>query len=327
MKTEPARADSQRNCMKYKSTRVAITTCSTYDQPDLDNGIDRLLSVAGNLPNLHSCNVLVKPNLITARYGTLPCTEAAVILSVSRWMLDHGARVIIGDSPVFGTATSALRTLGVADQLLASGVRISNFSRGRKVNLASGEQTMLANEALDCDLLVNLPRVKTHAQTRLTLAIKNYFGCLQGLRKPWWHMTHGGENGDFCDRIIRLPLLFPPAINLVDGITAMHITGPIRGKPFPLGILAASFNPVAVDRALHAVLQVAPENSPLMAACRQAGFTGARLSQLSFSLLSPDQVQVSDFLLPEILNPIRFRIFRFMKNSVRRILLNSNKGK
>ena len=313
--------------MKYESTQVAITGCPSYDQPDLADAVDRVLSVAGNLPDLHSCKVLLKPNLITARFGPLPCTEASVILAVSRWLLDQGARVTIGDSPVFGTTASALHTLGVGEELLAFGVQISNFKHGRTVLLPGGGQAMLANDALDCDLLVNLPRVKAHAQTRLTLAVKNYFGCLLGLRKPWWHMVHGCENGDFCDRIIRIPLLLPPSINLVDGITGMHITGPIKGKPFPLGILAASGNPVAVDRALHSVLQVSPADSPLMAACQQAGFTGARLSQLSFPLLRPNQVQVSDFLVPEILNPIRFRIFRFMKSAVRRIVLLNSKGK
>ncbi len=312
--------------MKFESTNVAITTCPGYDEPDLADAVDRVLCAAGQLPELHSCRVLLKPNLITARYGPLPCTEAAVILAVSRWFLDHGARLSIGDSPVLGTAAGALETLGVKDKLFAAGVSISDFRQGRKVTLASGGEAMLASDALDCDLLVNLPRVKAHAQTRLTLAMKNYFGCLLGFRKPWWHMAHGGEKGGFCQRIIEIPLQLPPSINLVDGITAMHITGPIKGKPYALGILAASENPVAVDRALHEILQVPPEDNPLMAACNRAGFAGTQLSQLSFPLLKPKQVQVDDFILPETLNPIRFRVFRYIKNTIRRILLHRNAG-
>lgn len=155
------------------------------------------------------------------------------------------------------------------------------------------------------------------------LAVKNFFGCVLGLHKAWWHMRYGGQQGDFHQRLVALPLLLPPSISIADGIVAMHHTGPINGGAYPLALAAAAHNPVALDRALHALLSVAPEHSPMMQACRAAGMPGCDLSSLSFPLARPQDLQVNDFKVPEQLNPIRFRPVHFLQSSVRRLFLQS----
>uniref|UniRef100_UPI004056A863 DUF362 domain-containing protein n=1 Tax=Candidatus Electronema sp. TaxID=2698783 RepID=UPI004056A863 len=306
--------------MRLDSTAVALTRCPSYEQPLLDEGLAQVLA-AIELPGLRSTEVLLKPNLIAAKNSLLSCTEGAFILAAARWLLERGARVSIGDSPAFGTGEMVLRVMGITKELAALGVRAADFKQGRRVRLPGGGSAVLAAAALDCDLLVNLPRVKAHAQTRITLAVKNYFGCLTGLRKPWWHMLHGGPQGGFCGRLAQIPLALPPSLTLVDGVVAMHQTGPIWGEPFPLGLVAASMNPVAADAVLHRVLGLPPEQSPVMAVCRRAGLNGAELSQLSFPLLRPEELEVKGFLVPEQLNPIRFSLFRFFKSTAHRLRL------
>ncbi|RUM35739.1 MAG: DUF362 domain-containing protein [Desulfobulbus sp.] len=306
--------------MQLDSRVVALTSCAGYDSRELADCIDLVLSALGSLPNFYSCDVLLKPNLIAVRYGSLPCTEAAFIMSTARWFLDHGARVSVGDSPVFGTATTALRALGVAGKLTGMGVAIRDFSRVRKVTLPGGGKAGVAVAALDCDLLVNLPRVKAHGQTGVTLAVKNCFGCLAGLRKPWWHMVYGGRHGSFCGRLLQLLEVLPDSLTLADGIEAMHKTGPLHGESYPLKIVAGSANPVALDRALFEVLSLHPRQSPLMQECIQAGLEGSLLSDLIFPLTAPGPLQVTDFCVPEVLSPIRFDPFRFMRRLVRRVM-------
>jgi uncharacterized protein (DUF362 family) len=307
--------------MDMDSTAVALTCCASYGQPQLDEAIAQVLAAVA-LPGLRSANVLLKPNLISARHGgLLACTEGAFILAAVRWLLAQGARVSIGDSPAFGTAETVLQDIGIAAELGRLAVPVRNFSRVRRTELPGGGWAVLAEPALDCDLLVNLPRVKAHVQTRLTLAVKNCFGCVVGLRKLWWHMLHGGRNGDFVDRLVRIPLALPPMLTLLDGVVAMHRTGPLQGEPYPLALTAASVNPVAMDTALHAILGVAPEQSLVMAACRRAGMTGAALDQLSFPLAAPQEVQAAGFLVPDELHPVRFDPFRFLKSAARRLWL------
>ncbi|MEA2113753.1 MAG: DUF362 domain-containing protein, partial [Thermodesulfobacteriota bacterium] len=281
--------------MNLDSTVVALTSCQEYAQQSLADTINHVMASLDQIPNLHSCTVLLKPNLITARYGTLPCTEPAFMLAVARWFVDQGARVRIGDSPAFGTAGAALQSLGITAELTDLGVRITDFKRYRNVDLAGGGKAGVAVDAMECDLLVNLPRIKAHAQTRVTLAVKNCFGCLAGLRKPWWHMAYGGKGGSFNDRLVQLLDVLADSITLVDGIHAMHQAGPLHGEMYPLALIGASSNPVAMDRALLKVLDVDPEQSPLMQACRRAGVLGAEFSQLQFPLATPIELQVHDF--------------------------------
>ncbi|MCI5126187.1 MAG: DUF362 domain-containing protein [Candidatus Electrothrix sp. AR5] len=126
-------------------------------------------------------------------------------------------------------------------------------------------------------------------------------------------------------RLIRIPAALPSSLNIIDGIIAMHRTGPVNGVPYPLGVLAASTNAVAVDRAFHAILRVDPQDSPLMAACQRAGLDGAALTQLSFPLATPEDLQVNDFQVPGTLNPVRFNPFRFLKSSIRRVFMSNDK--
>lgn len=307
--------------MLLDSTTVALTYCRDYSPAFLEPCVDRLITATGRPEGLTGLRVMLKPNLISAKSGPLPCTEVAFLLSVARWFIDNGAKVTVGDSPAFGSATDVLTRLGVFDTLQFLGVEVSDFTSTRKFILPSGIKASVAVDALDSDLLVNLPRVKAHAQMRVTMAVKNYFGCLAGLQKPWWHMVHGGASGRFAELLVELLTVLPESLTLVDGIRAMHCTGPIEGEPYTLGVLAAGKNPVAVDTALLSVLHVSPQHSPLQQAAAHAGIAGSLLDGLSFPLSAPAELRVNDFSIPENLSPVRFNPFAFVLSSIRRKLM------
>lgn len=307
--------------MQLNSTTVALTAQSSYRQPSLDQAFDRLLSVCDHPATLRTARVLLKPNLITARNGVLACTEGRFILAAARWFLDRGARVAVGDSPAFGSARSVLAAIGVLPVLHSLGVTVTEFGRQQPTVLASGLTIPLATAALDCDLLVNLPRVKAHSQVRVTLAVKNCFGCVAGFHKPWWHMAHGGVDGRFAALLVELLAVLPPSLSLVDGIVAMHCTGPIHGRPFPLGVMAAGINPVAVDTALLSLLGIDPCQCPLWLAADRAAIRGTGVADLVLPLASPAEMRVSGFVVPDTLGPIRFNPFSFVKSSITRLLV------
>jgi len=307
--------------MLFESTTVALVSCPEYSSAVLTPAVDKVITALDELEHPPGLQVVLKPNLISAKRGPLACTEGAFIVAVARWFLDKGAKVCVGDSPAFGTATAVLDRLGVLEDLRYLGVSVSDFTSTRKLRLHSGIRAAMAEDALNCDLLVNLPRIKAHAQTRVTLAVKNCFGCLSGLQKPWWHMVHGGESGPFAGLLVELLAVLPRTLTLVDGVRAMHNTGPVRGESYPLNILAAGMNPVAVDTALLSVLNVAPHRSPLWQAAADAEIPGSRLAELSFPLATPAEVQVSDFRVPKSLKSIRFHPVSFAVSSVRRTLM------
>ncbi len=305
--------------MQLGATTVVLVRCREYRSPRLEDLLDRVLTRVGCPQDLSSCRVLLKPNLITARHGPLACTEGRFIVAAATCLLQRRARVVVGDSPTLGTASAALARIGVLEELQGLGVQVSDFKRIRRVRLPSGVRAGIAARALECDLLLNLPRVKAHAQTRVTLAVKNCFGCLVGLRKPWWHMVYGGAQGRFTDLLVELLDILPNSLTLVDGIVAMHKTGPVQGSPFPLGLIAGGASPVAVDTALLSILGLDPGLSPLWQACRRAGMAGLHCGELEFPLLRPEDVRSQGFMVPPVLNPIRFSLLHFSRSMFRRL--------
>ncbi len=307
--------------MDLTSNVVSLTGCTGYEADLLSESVDRIVSSLPLSMELRSAKILLKPNLISAKQGPLACTEGRFILAVAKWFLEKGATVSVGDSPAFGNSYSVLRALSLDKELERMGVLIRNFDKVFSVSLSSGTQTGLARDALDCDLLVNLPRIKAHGQLLVTMGVKNFFGCVVGMRKPLWHMLHGGVCGRFSSLLVELLAVLPPSLTLVDGITAMNRTGPIKGEVVTLGLMAGSLNPVAVDRALLYVLGIDPGKSPLMQACVKAELCGCLLDELVFPLESPEQLKVTSFRVPEALTPIRFQIQHFSKNFFRRLFL------
>ncbi|MGD9949228.1 MAG: DUF362 domain-containing protein [Desulfobulbus sp.] len=306
--------------MQCLDTRVALYSQPSYENHSFETTIGQLLVSEFSGNRCRSASVLLKPNLITATNGQLACTNGHIILAVARYFKDLGANVAVGDSPAFGTARSVLRKIGVLPELERLGVRVTEFRQYLPLELPSGQRACIARPALECDTLINLPKVKAHSQMRVTLAVKNYFGCISGLHKPWWHMVHGGEQGRFADLLVELLSVLPQGFSLVDGMEAMHITGPIHGQPYALGLLAGGINPVAVDTGLLAILGVEPSLCPLWVAAREAGLPGTDPEQLLFTHDHPVALAAEKFLVPEALTPVRFNPFRFVKSSVQRML-------
>lgn len=310
---------------QHSKEQIYLAAQADYNEQALAGKMQDLLAPVTS-ENLHGAKVLLKPNLLTATNNSLACTDARFIMAAARWFLDQGASVQLGDSPSFGSAAGVLSSMNALKPLQAMGVEVVEFKKNRTIQLRHGVQAGLAQAALDCDLLVNLPKVKAHAQARVTLAVKNCFGCVAGFQKPWWHMLHGGKKGIFFDLLAALLQHLPPSIHLVDGISAMHISGPVHGKPFPLGCMVCGTNPVAVDTVLLYILRLAPDESPLWLAARRAGLAGTELDALPLDRSRLEALRVDGFLVPGELNPVRFNPLRFLKNNGKRIFLRLRGG-
>ncbi|MCI5124898.1 MAG: hypothetical protein D3925_10575, partial [Candidatus Electrothrix sp. AR5] len=96
--TSPEILLKDKNCkiMLKIISPVGLTACSSYDTPDLSPALDQVLNTLELPTSLGSSEVLLKPNLISAKAGPLACTEGTLILAVARWFIDQGARVGIG---------------------------------------------------------------------------------------------------------------------------------------------------------------------------------------------------------------------------------------
>jgi len=304
--------------MLIKSTSFALLRCSGYRTREIAEKIDQICAGLGFTVGRGS-RVLLKPNLLSARSpGHLACTHPAFVLAAAEWFLDQGAKVTIGDSPAFGTAKGVLRATGIEEALAELPVACINFEQSIRVKLSGGVTVEMARAALECDLLVNLPRVKTHIQLFVTLAVKNYFGTVVGLQKPWWHLRYGKHAEQFASHLVDLLPVLPAGVTLLDGIVAMHGTGPISGQPFPLGLVAGAINPVAMDTALFQILGLNPVQSVLWQECAKRGLAGTDPDLLDYPLLSPAALSIKNFKAPVFLKPVSFNPLRMVSSTCRR---------
>lgn len=302
------------------SIPVALSRCGSYRAEELKPALALVLGAAALAVRPGSV-VLLKPNLVSAGSGPahLGCTSPAVVAAVAAWCLDQGARVRVGDSPAFGSGRSVMRACGMLEALAGLPVAVVDFDRHRQVALPCGLKVPVASAALECDVLLNLPRVKAHGQLYVSLAVKNYFGVVSGWHKALHHARHGDIANRFEALLADLPALFPTSFTLVDGIVAMQRTGPMKGEAFPLGLLAGGFDPVALDTALLAIIGADPHRSQLWVECRRRGMAGTDPARLAFPLARPEELKVENFLLPEVLSPVTFHPGRVLVGGCRRL--------
>jgi uncharacterized protein (DUF362 family) len=304
--------------MKPETTEVGLLRCPVYEKQSLKHTIDKLCSSL-SFSIRPGDTVLLKPNLITAfRADGLACTHPEFIAAVAEWCLDQSAKVIIGDSPAFGTATGVMRAVDTDEALKGLPVTIQDFKCGRKVRLAGGVVVSLAEQVLDCDVLINLSKVKAHSQLLVTLAVKNFFGAVVGMHKAWYHVRYGDRKENFAGLLVDLLAILPGGISLADGIVAMHGDGPVKGRPYPLEVAAGSLNPVALETVLMDVLGLEHDRNPLWLECARRKLTGAVPSGLIYPLLAPDSVRAEDFQVPKKLKPVSFNPLRMAISAMKR---------
>ena len=306
--------------MELSVCEVGLVACDQYDRQLLKGRVEALCNGLGFRVSAGS-RVLLKPNLVTAvRNKGLACTHPEVVAAVAEWCLDQGATVRVGDSPAFGTALGVMAACGIGAALKGLPVTMINFEAAQPVRLASGLSVGVARAVNECDLLVNLPKIKAHGQLYLSLAVKNYFGAVVGFRKPWLHARYGDIDNRFEAMLVDLLAVLPGGITLADGVMAMHVDGPVGGKPFPLHLLAGGLNPVALDTALMAVLALPPEASPVWRECQRRNLAGSTPAELSFPLARPEEVAVQGFQPPVCLRPVSFHPWRLLRGAVKRVM-------
>ncbi|GAB4388577.1 MAG: DUF362 domain-containing protein [Thermodesulfovibrionales bacterium] len=218
--------------------------------------------------------VLVKPNILTsATPGQAVTTHPLVIKAACEYALEKGGRVQVSDSTAITSFDRKVRECGIAEALAGLPVRISELKAARGVPTGGRMGNVdLAEDALDADVIINLPKLKTHSQMVLTLAVKNLFGCVPGMKKPEWHYRIGEDTGLFAELLVRIYGILKPSINLMDAVLAMEGDGPgTGGTPRPLGVLVASGDALAMDMAVCGMLGLDPEKVPTNKAALDLG--------------------------------------------------------
>ena len=301
---------------------VLLDKCSSYTDNLLSVKIDKMACQLELGDKWHGKKVLLKPNLLTGRGPHFACTNGLFIKVVAQWFIERGAKVSIGDSPAFGTAEGVMKKHGILDEIRSLPVDIVEFKTPKEIYLADGSEVTVAAEAYDCDLLVNLPKVKAHNQMYVTLAVKNIFGVVKGHKKAMLHISHGTDHSQFSGMLLDLITKIPDNVTFVDGIEVMHKAGPMKGEVHSLSCIAAAKDPLALDTALMSVLRLNSCDSPLLYLAEQKQLKGAFMENLSFPMLNPMDFEKTGFRAPDVLAPITFHPLKLVYGRVKRIVMS-----
>ena len=298
---------------------VSLLRATRYDR-DLAANLTALLEPLGGMAAFvkPGDRVLLKPNLLTGARPTQECTtRPEIVAAVGQLVIDAGGKPFLGDSPAFGSARGVAKANGYLPMLERLGIPVVEFS-GQRCGTGSDEfgHLRLSKQAMGADVVINLPKVKSHSQLTLTLGVKNLFGCVPGKMKAWWHLEAGKDKQRFARMLVETAKAIAPDLTIVDGIVGHEGNGPSGGTPRALGVLAAARNPFALDRALVDVLQVDPEAVPTIVAAEVMGL-GPALDDIAFPLDTPQALQIDGWKLPEKMHPIDFGLPRVFRSTIK----------
>jgi uncharacterized protein (DUF362 family) len=247
---------------KPATSRVAILEARTY-QASLEDIIRRGIHLFKL--DLKGKRIVLKPNLVEFDPKGVINTHPAVIEAAIGSFRSLGAReVVVAEGPGHRRDSEyLLAASGIYDvisehrvpyvDLNTDDVRLTKL-RSSFTNL---RQLYLPETLFNADLLVSMPKLKTHHWAGVTLSLKNMFGVVPGSIYGWpKNALHwAGIHGSILDINSSLPI---PQFAIVDGIVGMEGNGPLQGQAKQSGVLILGEDLVAVDATAARLMRIEP---------------------------------------------------------------------
>ena len=259
--------------------------------------------------------VLVKPNIL----GPYPpekgvTTHPILVKAVVENLIKRGAYVVVGDNPGiggYGMAEKAASETGILDASLGCYKNIGHNVVRHKISSDHIDYISVAEDVLDADIIVNLPRLKTHSLTYFTGAVKNTFGYIVGGDKTLIH-SKANNPKKFAEALVDIYQIRPPSLNIMDAVTAMEGNGPSNGSIRKIGKIIASDNAVTLDTVAVNLIGISTESVPHLHIAGKRG-----LGETDFSKIQLNEMIVpyKDFQFPSTFIPgisgIIFNLFLY----------------
>lgn len=241
---------------------VSIVKCQSYDEEEVLKRLQQSIDLIGGITNFvkGGQRVLLKPNLL---YGKNPekavTTHPSIVKGMIQIVREAGGIPFIGDSPSIESLKRAAEKSGIKKVAEETNCPLVEFDKPispPKERRKIFKQLEIDRAVLEADLVINLPKWKTHGMTLLTLGVKNLFGCVPGPKKALWHLKAGEDHKVFAQILVDLYQVIRPSLTILDGILGMEGNGPGSGNPIPLGLILASGDALSLDQVVCDILGI-----------------------------------------------------------------------
>lgn len=260
-------------------SKVSIVRCPDYS--DTRKAIVEAIDLLGGLKDIiHSGDrVLLKPNILAASSPeNAATTHPSVVVSMCELVIQAGGKPIVGDGAGIsrpGATAKALKASGIEEAAIRAGAQVVNFETAgfTLVDIPDHLQfrkLYIANPVLEADIVISLPKLKTHELTYYTGAVKNFFGVLPLKCRKEIHFL--GKRDLFGEAVADIYSIVRPSFALMDGVIGMEGNGPSHGNPINSGVILASEDCVSLDIVASELIGFDPLKIPTTAGVLKKDF-------------------------------------------------------
>jgi uncharacterized protein (DUF362 family)/Pyruvate/2-oxoacid:ferredoxin oxidoreductase delta subunit len=289
---------------------VSLLRCMEYSLERLKELMTLgLAQVHAGPEGFRSLRVVLKPNLLSAAApDSGVVTHPVFFQAAAELVLDHGGRPVMAESPSVASLGSALKATGYDAVLHRLGIEVADLSDVAKLQYPQArvfKSFEIARAFFDADLVLNLPKFKTHALTHVTAAVKNLFGAVPGLRKSQLHLKCPSP-GELSEAILDLYGAFlhgfepaRPLVHVMDAVVALEGEGPgTSGRPRPMNAVITGTDGLAVDWVAVQVSGLDPKRCPIPVGGLGRGYGIASGSEVRVLGQDVDGMRVQGFVPP-----------------------------
>lgn len=289
---------------------VSIARCDNYEVPKVYNAVKRTLEQVNGIHKIvgRKKKVLLKLNLLSSSLGPEHAvnTHPAVVRAlVDFFQKDVGADVLIGDSCGSirdGSTKKAFKVTRLNKISEDTGAKLVSFDQDKyidvkKSNGATIPAFRMARTIKDVDLVVSVPKLKTHGLTKYTGALKNTLGVIPAQGKKDIHLQ-APKPTEFAQALVDIYEEVIPQLVLMDAVVGMEGNGPNAGDPRKVGLIMASNNGVAMDAVASSVIGFEPLSIPTIKYAQDRGLGTADLSKIDIKGERLEDVAIPDFKKP-----------------------------
>jgi len=221
----------------------------------------RAIKLMGGIEFNPKDKILIKPNLVLAKSASTGIiTNPLVVEGIIKYLLEKGiskSNLFIGEGSLQGVDTDKMLKKTEYYELCEKyGLKFFDLLSGKFINREIGigknkRVVQISELVLDMDLIIDVPVIKTHMQTGVSLGIKNMKGVINHSSRKVMHMH------ELEDQIAYLSTALPKYITIADGSIGLEGMGPLTlGKPANFGVVVAGKDPVAVDTAICHIIKI-----------------------------------------------------------------------
>ena len=287
---------------------VALVRCADYEAEAVEAAVRRSVDLLGGIGQYvrSGQRVLIKPNLLrpsAPEHAVI--THPAVVRAVIRLVQEAGAKAVVADNPAVPLLTQrawqhAYDVMGLAAVAVETGAELNTRILPLQRPHPGGQlvkQVDVSDFLVAADLVINVPKLKTHGQMRFTGAVKNLFGVVPGVTKAGYHAKLQTVER-FAEMLLDLVAFVHPALSIMDAVVGMDGDGPGAGAPFPIGAILAAPDPVDLDVAALALVGQEPNSVPTVSAAVRRGWGSGRVQDLALVGDGLDGFRIAGYRMP-----------------------------